>query len=85
MLNELSPKNDYFLVSDKAIFHHQPEEQKIFKLSEDNALEVIYSRANEENVFNILYESAGFKKDTKSVIESILIIILCCQKKVKII
>ena len=70
LLNELSPKNDYFLVSDKAIFHHQPEEQKIFKLSEDNALEVIYSRANEENVFNILYEGAGFK-DTKSVIESI--------------
>ena len=70
LLNELSSKNDYFLVSDKAIFHHQPEEQKIFKLSEDNALEVIYSRANEENVFNILYESAGFK-DTKSVIESI--------------
>ena len=70
LLNELSSKNDYFLVSDKAIFHHQPEEQKIFKLSEDNALEVIYSRANEENVFNILYEGAGFK-DTKSVIESI--------------
>ena len=70
LLNELSSKNDYFLVSDKAIFHHQPEEQKIFKLSEDNALEVIYSRANEENIFNILYESAGFK-DTKSVIESI--------------
>ena len=70
LLNELSPKNDYFLVSDKAIFHHQPEEQKIFKLSEDNALEVIYSRANEENVFNILYEGSGFK-DTKSVIESI--------------
>ena len=70
LLNELPSKNDYFLVSDKAIFHHQPEEQKIFKLSEDNALEVIYSRANEENVFNILYESAGFK-DTKSVIESI--------------
>ena len=70
LLNELSSKNDYFLVSDKAIFHNQPEEQKIFKLSEDNALEVIYSRANEENVFNILYESAGFK-DTKSVIESI--------------
>ena len=70
LLNELSSKNDYFLVSDKAIFHHQPEEQKIFKLSEDNALEVIYSRANEENVFNILYESAG-SKDTKSVIESI--------------
>ena len=70
LLNELSPKNDYFLVSDKAIFHHQPEEQKIFKLSEDNALEVIYSRANEKNVFNILYESAGLK-DTKSVIESI--------------
>ena len=68
--NKLSSKNDYFLISDKAIFHHQPEEQKIFKLSEDNALEVIYSRANEENVFNILYESAGFK-DTKSVIESI--------------
>ncbi len=70
LLNELPSKNDYFLVSDKAIFHNQPEEQKIFKLSEDNALEVIYSRANEENVFNILYESAGFK-DTKSVIESI--------------
>ena len=70
LLNELSSKNDYFLVSDKAIFHHQPEEQKIFKLSEDNALEVIYSRANEENVFNILYESAGLK-DTKSVVESI--------------
>ena len=70
LLNELSSKNDYFLVSDKAIFHHQPEEQKIFKLSEDNALEVIYSRANEEDVFNILYESAGLK-DTKSVIESI--------------
>ena len=69
LLNELPSKNDYFLVSDKAIFHNQPEEQKIFKLSEDNALEVIYSRANEENVFNILYESAGF--DTKSVIESI--------------
>ena len=70
LLNELPSKNDYFLVSDKAIFHNQPEEQKIFKLSEDNALEVIYSRANEENVFNILYESAG-SKDTKSVIESI--------------
>ena len=70
LLNELPSKNDYFLVSDKAIFHNQPEEQKIFKLSEDNALEVIYSRANEENVFNILYESAGLK-DTKSVIESI--------------
>ena len=70
LLNELPSKNDYFLVSDKAIFHNQPEEQKIFKLSEDNALEVIYSRANEENVFNILYEGAGFK-DTKSVIESI--------------
>ncbi|MDC2971702.1 hypothetical protein OAY85_01290 [Gammaproteobacteria bacterium] len=70
LLNELPSKNDYFLVSDKAIFHNQPEEQKIFKLSEDNALEVIYSRASEENVFNILYESAGFK-DTKSVIESI--------------
>ena len=70
LLNELSSKNDYFLVSDKAIFHHQPEEQKIFKLSEDNALEVIYSRANEEDVFNIFYESAGLK-DTKSVIESI--------------
>ena len=70
LLNELSSKNDYFLVSDKAIFHHQPEEQKIFKLSEDNALEVIYSRANEENVFNISYKSAG-SKDTKSVIESI--------------
>ena len=68
--NELSSKNDYFLMSDKAIFHHQPEEQKIFKLSEDNALEVIYSRADEENVFNILYESAGLK-DTKSVIEGI--------------
>ena len=53
LLNELPSKNDYFLVSDKAIFHNQPEEQKIFKLSEDNALEVIYSRANEENVFNI--------------------------------
>ena len=70
LLNELPSKNDYFLVSDKAIFHNQPEEQKIFKLSEDNALEVIYSRANEEDVFNILYESAGLK-DTKSVIESI--------------
>ena len=70
LLNELSSKNDYFLVSDKAIFHNQPEEQKIFKLSEDNALEVIYSRANEENVFNISYKSAG-SKDTKSVIESI--------------
>ena len=70
LLNELPSKNDYFLVSDKAIFHNQPEEQKIFKLSEDNALEVIYSRANEENVFNILYESAGLK-DTKSVVESI--------------
>lgn len=70
LLNELSSKNNYFLISDKAIFHHQPEEQKIFKLSEDNALEVIYSRANEENVFNILYESAGLK-DAKSDLGSI--------------
>ena len=68
--NKLSSKNDYFLISDKAIFHHQPEEQKIFKLSEDNALEVIYSRANEENVFNISYISRGLK-ESRSVIDSI--------------
>ena len=70
LLNELSLKNDYFLISDKTIFHHQPEEQKIFKLSDDNALEIIYSRANYENTFNILYTSEGLEEG-KSVIESL--------------
>ena len=70
LLNELSLKNDYFLISDKTIFHHQPEEQKIFKLSDDNALEIIYSRANDENTFNILYTSEGLEEG-KSVIESL--------------
>lgn len=70
LLNELSLKNDYFLISDKTIFHHQPEEQKIFKLSDDNALEIIYSRANDENTFNILYTSEGLEEG-KSVIETL--------------
>jgi len=70
LLNESSSKNDYLLISDKIILHHQSEGQKIFKLSENNELEAIYSRANEENVFNILYKS-GDLKESKSVIDRI--------------